>query len=109
MQFKFCVLRFPLGSRGVLHEISNNRASFLDGQHFARLRDQQFRKRSEAPAPLPARGPPSSIPPPADDAPQLIAVMQKILAERFRQLDLSRGQSLFHLREFHEKESFNRG
>ena len=35
------------------------------------------------------------------DAPQLVGVMQEVLAERLRQVDVALGQNLLHFREFH--------
>ena len=75
----------------------------LDGKHFACFREQQF---SQWPQPW------TDFQDPVGrhqlccrhDPPQLIAIVQEILAERFAQADFALRQDLFHHREFHRQQ-----
>ena len=82
-------------------------AILFDGQDFTGISQEQFRQRSQ---------------PRSDfedfirffqfrrinDAPELVAIVQKILAEGFRQLNPARGQQFPHFRKLH-REGLNHG
>ena len=79
---------------------------FLDGEHLARLRHEQLGERAESGANLKNFVRSRKLGG-VHDAAKLVAIMQKILPERFGELNIAIGQRLFHLREFHASRSPN--
>ena len=76
----------------------------LDGQDLAHLLDQHFRQR---PKPRPDLQYPIRLLEVRNgqDAPHLVGVMEKVLAQRLGQLDVARRQHLLHVVEVHRARS----